>query len=155
MMGLGKGNGTLFKNGNSWYQFVRFLGCTPSFLENCCFFLQAHFDGILKCPYFPTPLELKTFGKILGHPKGVLRSGNPNEKRDQAFQFFWLSKKLARTIFWCVLQHDKQTPYFSSTKWIMYIKVEGLSSVRDNCYVHIGRIFFPKNIVEIWRFFSQ
>ena len=27
MMGLGKGTVTPFKNGNYWYQFVRFLGC--------------------------------------------------------------------------------------------------------------------------------
>ena len=27
MMGLGKGNGDPLKNGNCWYQFVRFLGC--------------------------------------------------------------------------------------------------------------------------------
>ena len=100
--------------------------------------LQKRFEGILNYPDSPTLLELKSFGKILGHPKGVLRSGNPNEKRDQAFQFFWLNKNWQGPKIWCVLQHDKQTPYFSSTKWIMYIKVEGLSRVRDNCYVHIG-----------------
>ena len=104
----------------------------PIFSGKLFLFLQKRFDGIKK------HLELKSFGNMLGHPKGALRSGNPNEKRDQAFQFFWLNKKLARTIFWCVLQHDKQTPYFSSTKWIMYIKVERISKVRDNCHVHIG-----------------